>query len=325
MEGLEIPEELRVKLMAHLGVSGIFRSIIVTKIFTQKTDDHIEEALSLAKKDPAVGVTPFLEHMRKVSEYFSSFENAGKKLAKFHKLTSPGEKVEMVLQALRAHPTYMKASNCLPRGSLQPREGADRSKHLRDQGNKLYQSKKFPEAIRMYTEAALVAGFDSDAKSVEAALAVGNRSAVYFHQKDWSRCEEDLEAALLYGYPENMQYRLAERRGRAQLEQGLIFEAQESLELAGQLVRKSKLSEEQRKAFRKGLKASLESNEEKNSECCDGKVEQAAELPELLEAHPSLPGLSGQAEVRHNGGRGRHTVATSRIEPGQLIARDDIV
>ena len=295
------------------------------KYLHKKTDDHIEEALSLAKKDPAVGVTPFLEHMRKVSEYFSSFENAGKKLAKFHKLTSPGEKVEMVLQALRAHPTYMKASNCLPRGSLQPREGADRSKHLRDQGNKLYQSKKFPEAIRMYTEAALVAGFDSDAKSVEAALAIGNRSAVYFHQKDWSRCEEDLEAALLYGYPENMQYRLAERRGRAQLEQGLIFEAQESLELAGQLVRKSKLSEEQRKAFRKGLKASLESNEEKNSECCDGKVEQAAELPELLEAHPSLPGLSGQAEVRHNGGRGRHTVATSRIEPGQLVARDDIV
>ena len=145
--------------------------------------------------------------MRKVSEYFSTFENAGKKLAKFHKLASPGEKVEMVLQALRAHSTYVKASNCLPKGSFELREGGERSKHLRDQGNKLYQAKKFPEAIRMYTEAALIAGFDSEAKSTEAALAIGNRSAVYFHQKDWSRCEDDLEAALLYGYPEDTQYR----------------------------------------------------------------------------------------------------------------------
>ena len=135
--------------------------------------------------------------MRKVSEYFSSFENAGKKLAKFHKLNSPGEKVEMVLQALRAHPTYMKASSCLPRGSLQLREGGERSKQLREQGNKLYQSKRFPEAIRMYTEAALLAGFDSDGKSLEAALAIGNRSAVYFHQRDWRRCEDDLEAAMI--------------------------------------------------------------------------------------------------------------------------------
>ena len=260
--------------------------------------------------------------MRKVSEYFSSFENAGKKLAKFHKLNSPGEKVEMVLQALRAHPTYMKASSCLPRGSLQLREGGERSKQLREQGNKLYQSKRFPEAIRMYTEAALLAGFDSDGKSLEAALAIGNRSAVYFHQRDWRRCEDDLEAALLYGYPEEMQYRLAERRGRAKLEQGLVFEAQESLELAGQLVRKSKLGEEQRKVFREGLKASLESTEEAKK--AERKVEET-ELPQLLEAHPSLPGLSGQVEVCHTSGRGRHTVAVSPIEPGQVVARDEIL
>ena len=54
------------------------------------------------------------------------------------------------------------------------------------------------------------------------------------------------------------------------------------------------------------------------------KVEQT-ELPQLLEPHPSLPGLSGQVEVCHKSERGRHTVAVSRIEPGQLVARDDIV
>ena len=176
----------------------------------------------------------------------------------------------------------------------------------------------------MYTEAAIVAGFDSDAKSVEAALAIGNRSAVYFHQRDWRRCEDDLEAALLYGYPDEMQYRLGERRARAKLEQGLVYEAQESFELAGQLVRRSKLGEEQRTVFRQGLKTSLLEGaiEEKKRE--ELKVEET-ELPELLEPHPSLPGLTGQAEVCHTGGRGRHTVAVGRIEPGQLVARDDIL
>ena len=50
MEGLEIPEELRARLMATLGVSA----------------EHIDQAVASAG-GPTVGVTPFLQHMRKVS------------------------------------------------------------------------------------------------------------------------------------------------------------------------------------------------------------------------------------------------------------------
>ena len=117
--------------------------------------------------------------------------------------------------------------------------------------------------------------------------------------------------------------RLAERRGRAKLEQGLVYEAQESFELAGQLVRRSKLTEQQREVFRQGLKTSLEgsSDQEGKRENIDQIDGNQAELPHLLEPHPSLPGLTGQAEVRHSCGRGRHTVAASRIEAGQVVAR----
>ena len=112
---------------------------------------------------------------------------------------------------------------------------------------------------------------------------------------------------------------MAERRGRAKLEQGLVYEAQESFELAGQLVRRSKLTEQQREVFRQGLKTSLEgSSDQGNIDQIGGNQ---ADLPHLLEPHPSLPGLTGQAEVRHSGGRGRHTVAASRIEAGQVVAR----
>ena len=57
MEGLEIPEELRARLMAHLGVSA----------------EHIDQAVASAE-GPTVGVTPFLQHMRKVSARLSSPE-----------------------------------------------------------------------------------------------------------------------------------------------------------------------------------------------------------------------------------------------------------
>ena len=117
-------------------------------------------------------------------------------------------------------------------------------------------------------------------------------------------------------------HRLAERRGRAKLEQGLVYEAQESFELAGQLVRRSKLTEQQREVFRQGLKTSLEgSSDQGNRENIDQIGGNQAELPHLSEPHPSLPGLTGQAEVRHSCGRGRHTVAASRIEAGQVVAR----
>ena len=59
-----------------------------------------------------------------------------------------------------------------------------------------------------------------------------------------SQCLEDIEAALMFGYPEDMQYKLMDRRGRCLLRCQRQYEAQEALELASLLVQKSKLSSE---------------------------------------------------------------------------------
>ena len=62
------------------------------------------------------------------------------------------------------------------------------------------------------------------------------RSAVYFQMRHYSKCLEDIEAALMFGYPEDMQYKLMDRRGRCLLRCYRLYEAQEALEVASLLV-----------------------------------------------------------------------------------------
>ena len=72
---------------------------------------------------------------------------------------------------------------------------------LRETGNLLYKSRRFPDAIASYSEAAVEAGKVPDVALVSAAVA--NRSAALFEAGSLAEAEEDAAAALdVYGYPE---------------------------------------------------------------------------------------------------------------------------
>ena len=155
---MDIPEEMKKKLMAQLGVSS----------------EHIDEALSLAQKSPNVGVTPFLQHMRKVTEFFKTFKNEQEKLKKFAECSSVEERITMVYQAINSHPEFQDVKNVFPRERYKS-EDKEKSKQFRDKGNKFYQAKKFQDAIQMYTDSAVATVIDEKGKSKELALALGNR------------------------------------------------------------------------------------------------------------------------------------------------------
>ena len=42
----------------------------------------------------------------------------------------------------------------------------------------------------------------------------GNRSVVLFNQSDYENCLSDISAALHFGYPENLKYKIYERQGK---------------------------------------------------------------------------------------------------------------
>ena len=158
---MDIPEEIRAKLMAQLGVSS----------------DHINEALGLAQKSSNVGVTPFLQHMRQMTEYFKSFKNQTEKLEQFAKCRSSRERIDLVQKAVSK--SEFKDVKKLFSKRNPKKDDKDQSKKYRDAGNKFYQHKRFPEALRSYTDSMIEVTIDEEGKSKEIALALGNRYTVY--------------------------------------------------------------------------------------------------------------------------------------------------
>ena len=269
---------------------------------------------SLAEKSPTVGVTPFLRHMREMTEYFKSFKNQTEKLEQFARCETSAERIELVYRAVTSSNKFKTVDTLFQ--DVKPRQNDPaRSVELRGLANKLYAGKVYKEALTAYTKAALAANVDSAGKSEEIALALANRSAVYFQLAEFENCLEDLEAALMFGYPEALQYKLFDRKGRSLMGLGREFEAQESLEMASLLIQRSGLSEEDKLKFRLEIKRSLTVTD------CHPTVSpaQPGVLPSLASPHHDMPGLAGQCEVQFSPGRGRHCRATTDCQPGHLL------
>ena len=50
----------------------------------------------------------------------------------------------------------------------------------------------------------------------------GNRSVVLFNLCEYENCLSDISAALHFGYPENLQYKIYERQGKCQQALGYV-------------------------------------------------------------------------------------------------------
>ena len=273
----------------------------------------------MAEKSPTVGVTPFLRHMREMSEYFKSFKNQTEKLGQFSACQSIAERIELVHRAISSKDRFRTVDSLFQDVKIKQND-PERSKKLRDSGNKSYQRKDFKEALRNYTAAARAANIDSEGKSKEVALALANRSAVYHQMAKFERCLDDVEAALMFGYPEPLQYKLYDRKGRSLLGLGREFEAQECLEMASLLIQKSSLTEDEKLKLRLEIKSSLMRPREAEEASSVGGP--GGQRTELSSQHPSVRGLSGSCEVRHESERGRHCLALRDCRPGDLLVTD---
>ena len=226
--------------------------------------------------------------MRAMTEYFKTFKNQSEKLDQFSKCKSLDERLTMVHQALMSSEDFRDVTG-LFKNKTKRKSNPEKSKQNRDMGNKFYQKKQFLEAIEAYTDSALEVTIDGEGKSKEISLALGNRSAVFFQLGDQNRCLEDIEAALMFGYPEEMQYKLMDRRGRCLMASGRKFEAQEALEMASLLVQKSKLSNDEKIKFKQDIKNSMVVGNSSNLESTTSMKSDAYQEPSF-EPHPSLPG-----------------------------------
>ncbi|XP_033229555.1 SET and MYND domain-containing protein 4-like [Belonocnema kinseyi] len=80
----------------------------------------------------------------------------------------------------------------------------EKTKQLRELGNKEFQVKNYTASIHLYTKSLQYAPMGSE----ELAIAVANRSASLFYLEKYEDCIKDIDLAVMWEYPENLRYKL---------------------------------------------------------------------------------------------------------------------
>ncbi|XP_023335424.1 SET and MYND domain-containing protein 4 [Eurytemora carolleeae] len=117
---------------------------------------------------------------------------------------------------------------------------------MRDAGNSAFSLQNDEEALECYNQALLVAPADPwDGQGEDMALALANRSALFFRQGNSQQCLKDTQLALKSGYPVHLQYKLLQRHAKCLCELGMFTEAKSFFSEALSSLGKSKLGKVQ--------------------------------------------------------------------------------
>ena len=211
-----LTEEMKAQLMKVVGISDVSEFDSLVKQHSPNIENFDK---SLQQHSPFdLQMVLFKEQL----------ESRG--LEQMSQLSSDEEKIKYVYEVLMQDQDFRNINNvCL---KVKSKKDSEKSKKLRDLGNKNFQKKVNEEAIRYYNES-ILAGPIVDGAGQEVSLGLGelifllmlisslnnslipgNRSVVLFNMCEYENCLSDISAALYFGYPANLQYKVYERQGR---------------------------------------------------------------------------------------------------------------
>uniref|UniRef100_A0A2H8U026 SET and MYND domain-containing protein 4 n=1 Tax=Melanaphis sacchari TaxID=742174 RepID=A0A2H8U026_9HEMI len=197
-------------------------------------------------------------------------------------------------------------------------DGPASTAKLRLKGNDFFKSKMYGKAADMYTMCLV----SSDPTSECHALALGNRSAAYYHMGQFELCLKDVRWAIMSNYPPKLAYKLYERAGNAERMLGLAERAKESY--AECLIRMDEvdMSEENKLKFRTAVDIAVAQ--------CDERLEERKKTKKVLPAeqlvggkNENIPALSAFVELKMSKDMGRGVYATHDINPGDVVAIEE--
>ena len=201
-------------------------------------------------------------------------------------------------------------------GSAKHRKYWEKAKEFRLEGNDSFKNRAFEEAVEAYTQAILMANVpeeDSAAEQkCELSLAFANRSAVWYHLKQYDNCLSDISNAFKYGYnlrPE----KLVLRKANCLVQKLLFADAKTVIDSIDMNDISDKLFECQINSLRK----LIEQKADKNPTKCVNKSKQKRDLKFV--ANESMPNASEAIELRTSDVKGRHIVAKEDIQMADIL------
>ena len=228
------------------------------------------------------------------------------------------------------------------------------SQRLRNLGNQVYQKNKLAEALEYYSLSICYAphppppnsfllhggpggGNSNDLSSddsgfthEELALGYANRSAVLFQMKEYDLCIRDITRAFDHSYPNNLMYKLFERKSRCLKALKDFPRSLEAMKSAEMWMKYSTLSETKSSGFKKEIAKQVDFLEEKVAGMNINEFAESAEMKKSLvapvkvvelprmkkEESKEIPGVRRDVKLAYAEDKGRHLIATEDILPG---------
>ncbi|TRY69080.1 hypothetical protein TCAL_06839 [Tigriopus californicus] len=145
--------------------------------------------------------------------------------------------------------------------SLQPTLKQDLSvaKSLKDEGNRLFKEGRHLEAREKYTASicAYPVDWSNPSSNTEFAITLANRSATMDAAGSYEACVNDIDMALKYGYPKNLQYKVFKRKGHALLRLKQYIQSRSAYAKSLDMIGKSDLPSKARDELRARTKKNM--------------------------------------------------------------------
>jgi len=197
------------------------------------------------------------------------------------------------------------------------------AKAKKDYGNKAYQAGKDLDALYLYSQAIVTTPVGADGKSRDLAILLANRSAVLFSLKAFPLALDDIQLAFEMGYPDDLAYKLYDRKAKCMLPFKRMKEAEAAYKLALEYLDKAKKLDKDKKLklqkeilqalnFFKNAPASLKNEKEL-------ELHPKPELPDIPNKNPLYPVMSDAVTFKYEEARGRFAVASRDIVVGDVL------
>ena len=190
---------------------------------------------------------------------------------------------------------------------------------LREKGNLCYAQGETEQALNLYNQSLQFAPDEDEEDSKDLAITYANRSAVWLDKNHHSLALRDADFAFETDYPEDLHYKLYERKGLCFTALQRKAEAKEAFNNAVNSLQKSSLKGDRLKSKQKALEKLLAETDAKTEAKTEKNYSENL-LPKMDKTHATFPSFCDAVEVKFEEGRGRFCVANRTIESGEIIA-----
>ena len=205
-------------------------------------------------------------------------------------------------------------------------KNAELAKTKRAEGNEAFQKKRYKQAMMLYTMSVMKSPHNGSKPDESLSYAVANRSACFYYLGDMESCLKDIDYAISSGYPDQLKYKLHERKAKCYI----LLEKYDSAKTALNVAKKSfennkaKLEEKKREQTIKSFKEIQDAISNKKPLAGEHIIlddNPVAVIPKLTSGtNKKMRHLSNLVKVQYKEGVGRHVVAGKPIKAGDTVA-----